>query len=121
MPRKGVSSVRGTRLVDELDIILLAFHDISYNMGSDFMCVSVELEVCMICDNEDGMCCTFKQVIPVLKSSDNGQEFPIIYRVALFHCREGLGVVSAWAKDQVSLSVLQFLVSLEEDFSCCIL
>jgi hypothetical protein len=55
-------------------------------MQSDFMSVSVELEVRMVGDDKDGMCCAFKQIIPVFESLDNGQEFPIIYRVVLFGC-----------------------------------
>jgi hypothetical protein len=65
MPREGVSSVRGARLVDELDVILLAFSDISGNMGANFVSVVVELEVCVVRDDEDGMSCAFKQVIPM--------------------------------------------------------
>jgi hypothetical protein len=42
-PREGVSLVGGARLVDELDIILFAFSDVSSNAGANFVGVSVEL------------------------------------------------------------------------------
>ena len=43
--REGVSSVQSARLVDELDVILLAFHNISCNTRSNLVGVLVELEV----------------------------------------------------------------------------
>jgi hypothetical protein len=58
--REGISSVRGTRLVDELDVVLLMFSDIASNTGSDFVRMSVELEVRMVSNDEDRVCCTFK-------------------------------------------------------------
>jgi hypothetical protein len=121
MPREGVSSVQGARLVDKLDIILLAFCDVSYDTRSDLVCMSVELEVCMVSDDKDRMRCTFKQVIPMFKSLDDHQEFPIIDRVTLFCCGESLGVVATWAKDWVSSLILEFSVSLEEDGTSSIL
>jgi hypothetical protein len=83
-PREGVSSVRGARLIDELYVVLLAFGDISCNTRANLVCMTMELEVRVIRDNEDGMSCTFKQVIPMFQSSDYSKEFPIIDRVMLF-------------------------------------
>jgi hypothetical protein len=86
MPREGISTVRGARLVDKLNVILFVLYNISSDMWSNFMSVSVELEICMVDDDKDRMCCAFKQIIPVFEPSDNGQEFPIVYRVVLFGC-----------------------------------
>jgi hypothetical protein len=121
MLQEGVSSVRGARLVNKLDIILLAFSDVSSNMWSDFVSVAVELKVCVVSNDEDWVCCAFKQIIPVLKSSDNCQEFSIVDRVLLLRCREGLGVIPTGAEDRISSLILQFLVCLEENCACCIL
>jgi hypothetical protein len=99
MPREGISSVRGTRFIDELNIVLLTFSNVSGNMGPNFVCVLMELEVCVIGNHKHWVGCAFKQVIPMFQTSDDSQEFPIIDRVTLFSCREGLGMVSAWAKD----------------------
>jgi hypothetical protein len=75
--------------------------------------VSVELEVRVVGDNEDWVDCAFKQVIPVFKSSYNGEEFPIVNRVTLFCCGKCLRVVSTRSKDRVSSSILEFLICLE--------
>jgi hypothetical protein len=112
-PREGVSSVRGARLVDELDIILLSFSNVSSNAGSNFVGVSVELEVRVVSDNEDWVDCAFKQVIPVFKSPYNSEEFPIINRVTLFRCGKCLRVVTAGSKNRVPSSILEFLVRLK--------
>jgi hypothetical protein len=96
-----------------LDIVLLAFGDISSDAGSYFVGMSVELKVRMIGDNEDWVDCALKQVIPVFKSSYNSEEFPIVNRVTLFYCGECLRVVTARLKDRVSSSILEFLVCLE--------
>jgi hypothetical protein len=72
MPREGVSSVRGVRLIDELDVVLLAFGDISCNMGANLVSVAMELEVRVVGDDEDWVNCAFKQIVPVFQSLDYG-------------------------------------------------
>jgi hypothetical protein len=89
-PQEGVSSVRGARLVDELDVVLLAFRDISSNTRSNFVSVAVELKVSVVGDDKDWVSCAFKQVVPVFQSSDYSEELPIIDRVSLFGGGEGL-------------------------------
>jgi hypothetical protein len=57
---------------NELDVVLLAFGDISYNTGASFVSVAMELEICVVSDDEDWVNCAFKQIVPVLQSSDYG-------------------------------------------------
>jgi hypothetical protein len=48
-----------------LDVVLLAFSDISGNMGTDFVSVAMELEIRVVGDDEDWVGCAFKQIVPV--------------------------------------------------------
>jgi hypothetical protein len=51
MPREGISMVRGKRLANKLYVILFSFGNISCNAGSDFVCLAMKLEVCMVHNN----------------------------------------------------------------------
>jgi hypothetical protein len=107
--------IRSARFVNELDVVLFSLSDVICNSWSDFMCVAGKLQISVVSDNEDWVSCTFKQIVLVFESSYYCQEFPMIYRVVLFGCGEGLGVVAISAKHLVSLLILKLFVSLGEN------
>ena len=56
---ESIGTVQCTRSVDKFDVVLFMLCEVSGDSGANLMQMTEELEVGVISDDEDGMCCAF--------------------------------------------------------------
>ena len=64
------------------------------NTWPDFLGLAVVLEVCVVGYNQDRVCGVPHEMLPVPKSTNDSQQFPVVNRVVLFSFVESLRVES---------------------------
>jgi hypothetical protein len=93
---EGIGMIRRPRLIFEYDVVLLPFREVSYDVWSNFVGVTVVSEVCVVGVDYDRDGSSFEQMGPAAESSYDAQKFPIIDWVILLSGGEFLGVETTW-------------------------
>lgn len=88
--RESIHMVGCSWSVCKLNIILLVFSNVYSNTLAYLMQVTIIHEVSVIYDDKDRMLGAFQKIVPMLQAFNDGEQFTVIDRVALFCGRECL-------------------------------
>ena len=82
--------------MDEGDVVISECQYVARDASVYLLCASVILEVFVVCDDPDLVCCAHEEMVPVFQSSHNCEEFSVPDGVVSFCFIERFGVISNW-------------------------
>jgi hypothetical protein len=109
--RQGVSFVDIAQLVGQGEVVVGESREVAGHMTADAVRLTVVLKVFMVCENGNRKGGASKEVLPIVKPTDNSEEFAVVDIIVPFSIVERLGVIT----DCLGLSSFIFL---SEDSAC---
>jgi len=82
-PRQFIGLVCVARSIHQLNVVVGQISKVPIDLRSDLLRFAVVLEIGVVGDNQDGVRGVPQEVSPVPKSSNNGKQLPVVYRVVL--------------------------------------
>ena len=84
---EGVSAIGGARFMDKYDIVIAKCKNVAGDMAVNVLGCPVVLQIFVVSDDCYAMSSAHKEVAPMFKASNDGEEFSVPDRIVSF----GLG------------------------------